>query len=321
MRSKVFGLISLISVITACSNDEDACIPNSQISELVTPNVTAIVSDESSESPLTGILEAYPCESESSIFYGNYINEELTPFYGYYRVFEGHTYSEYNRVLKLPEGYYNIVYWATPQYEEPIYSTPAIVEPGITLGVDLSKLYFALRPNKDGTYMPVYDMAHAVIETHTSEDFQASLKRAVAGLKVIVKKDDNGAFGSDIAKMQILVHDIAEKINVYTAEPENMNKTVKFDLVASTDRTSMTNATVMLFPSAANPEIELVITMTDGQTQVLSKNITSTLSANTRLTLNILINEPEPEGGDVIGNFTIENWKEAFETIEFTIDN
>ena len=151
-------------------------------------------------------------------------------------------------------------------------------------------------------------------------DFQASLKRVVAGLKVIVKKEDNGLFGSEIAKMQIFIHDIAEKINFYTAEPENMSKTVKFDLVASADGTSMSNATVMLFPSAATPQLELMITTRDGQTQTLSKNLTSTLSANTRLTLNIIIKDPNP-GGSVTGNFSIENWKEASETIEFTMEN
>lgn len=259
MKSKMLCLLSLISFITACSNDDDFNqeIP---ISELVTPKVTAIVSDQTSESPMTGILEAYPCESGKSIYYGNFVDGELTPFNGYYRIFEGHTYGEYNRVLNLPKGQYNIVYWGTPKYEEPIYSTPAIVEPGVTLGADVSQLYFALRPNNDGTYMPVFDMVHAVKETDTSDDFQASLKRVVAGLKVIVKKEDNGLFGSEIAKMQIFIHDIAEKINFYTAEPENMSKTVKFDLVASADGTSMSNATVMLFPSAATPQLELMIT-------------------------------------------------------------
>lgn len=319
MKSKMLCLLSLISFITACSNDDDFNqeIP---ISELVTPKVTAIVSDQTSESPMTGILEAYPCESGKSIYYGNFVDGELTPFNGYYRIFEGHTYGEYNRVLNLPKGQYNIVYWGTPKYEEPIYSTPAIVEPGVTLGADVSQLYFALRPNNDGTYMPVFDMVHAVKETDTSDDFQASLKRVVAGLKVIVKKEDNGLFGSEIAKMQIFIHDIAEKINFYTAEPENMSKTVKFDLVASADGTSMSNATVMLFPSAATPQLELMITTRDGQTQTLSKNLTSTLSANTRLKLNIIIKDPNP-GGSVTGNFSIENWKEASETIEFTMEN
>ena len=99
MKSKMLCLLGMISVITSCSNDDDLSqeIP---ISELVTPKVTATVSDQTSESPMTGILEAYPCESGNSIYYGNYVDGKLTPFNGYYRIFEGHTYGEYNRVLK-----------------------------------------------------------------------------------------------------------------------------------------------------------------------------------------------------------------------------
>ena len=67
MKSKMLCLLGMISVITSCSNDDDLSqkIP---ISELVTPKVTATVSDQTSESPMTGILEAYPCESGNSIY-------------------------------------------------------------------------------------------------------------------------------------------------------------------------------------------------------------------------------------------------------------
>lgn len=318
MKSTMLGLLSLITILSACSKDDEWKLPETA-GDLVTPVVTALVADPLNESPLTGILEAYPCNSESSIYFGNYVNGELTPFYGYYRVYEGHTYGEYNRILNLPAGSYNMIYWATPKYEEPIYSKPGIDEPAISIGADLSKQYFGLRPNKDGTYMPVYDLVHAVKETNTADDFQASLKRVVAGLKVIVRKKDNGIFGSEIAKMQIRIHGIAEKINFYTAEPENQDKTVLFELIPSDDGTSMSNATVMLFPSAPTPKLELEIIMRDGQSETLSKNLTSTLVANTRLTLNILINNLNPGGGGETGNFSIENWNEATETIEFTL--
>ena len=52
---------------------------------------------------------------------------------------------------------------------------------------------------------------------------------------------------------RILIGGIAEKINLYTAEPENKTKTVKFDLVRSVDNTEMSNAMVMVFPSAPTP--------------------------------------------------------------------
>lgn len=110
---------------------------------------------------------------------------------------------------------------------------------------------------------------------------------------------------------------IAEKINLYTAEPENKTKTVKFDLVRSVDNTEMSNAMVMVFPSAPNPLLTLLITLKDGSVHTLSKNLESTLVANTRLTVNIVIGDIFAGGSS--GNFTIDNWNESSETIEFPV--
>ena len=314
MKRIWFGALCLLWMITACSDDKKGYVVEPEL-DLVTPQITALVNEQQGYSPLTGILEAYPCSSGGSIYFGNYVNGKLTPFYGYYTVIDGHVSGNNNRVLNLPSDAYNMVYWATPKYEEPIYSKPAISEPGITIGADLSKLYYKLRANEDGTYMPVYDLVHAVHETDTEADFEASLNRVVAGLKVIVRNGDNGIFSSEILKMEIRIHDIAESLNVYTAEPENMTKTVKFDLVRSEDGTSMSNATVMLFPSAENPSLDLIITTQDGREHKLSKELQTTLEANTRLTLNIVLDDILPSGNT--GNFSIQNWREVSETIHF----
>ena len=315
MKVNVLGALCLLFMISSCSDDKNGYVIEPE-QNLFSPKITAMVNDEQGYSPLTGILEAYPCNSGGSVYFGNYVNGKQTPFNGYYTVVDGHVSGENNRVLNLPDGAYNMVYWATPKYEEPTYSTPAISEPGITIGADLSKLYFKLRANEDGTYMPVFDMVHAVHETDTEADFEAQLERVVAGLKVIVRNEDNGIFSSDILKMQILVHDIAESLNAYTAEPENKTKTVKFDLVRAEDGTSMSNATVMLFPSADMPSLDLIITTQDGKEHKLAKQLQTTLEANTRLTLNIVLGKILPEGNT--GNFTIQNWKEASETIYFS---
>ena len=318
MKKLVWGVVILLGMLTSCSEEENNSSQDT-VMQLISPRVSAMVENEtSSYSPLTGVLEAYPCQSQSSIYFGNYTQGKLTPFYGYYIIQDGHVTGDNNRVLNLPEGSYNMVYWGTPKYEEPIYSTPAISEPGLQIGADLSQLYFSLRANTDGTYMPVFDMVHAIKEMDTSEDFQASLQRVVAGLKVIVKRKDNGIFDSDILKMQVQIGGIAEKLNVYTAEPENQTKTVQFDLVRSEDGTSMSNATVMLFPSAEHPQLDLLITTQDGKTHRLTKTLETTLSANTRLTLQILLGEVLPS--ERKGNFTIENWREASETIEFIVE-
>lgn len=316
MKTKIFSAFCLIASMFSCSKDCD--IPENESQDnLVSPRITAMVNDETGYSPLTGILEVYPCESNSSIYYGNYVNGELGPFNGYYRILEGHIFGDYNRVLSLPDNFYNFVYWGTPKYEEPIYSKPQISSPGLVVGADLSKLYFTLRENDDKTCAPVYDLVFAQKETHTSDDFKAELKRAVAGLKVTVKNSSNGTFSSNIKSMEIHVGSIAEKLNFYTAQPENQTKTVKFELARSVDDTEMTNATVMLFPSAPNPLIKLVITMQDGTTKVLSKNIENTLSANTKLNLNITIKETIINNNT--GDFSIQNWNEVSEDIIFEL--
>lgn len=158
-------------------------------------------------------------------------------FYGFYNVQDGNIVGDNNREVSLPVGKYNIVYWGTPKYEEPIHTTPAIDEPGLSIGSDLSKLYFGLRQyNKDTTYIPVYDLVHTNKEVNIGqEDLEANMERVVAGLKVIVKTKNNAVINSNITDMQVLIGGIAEKINLYTAEPENKTKTVKFDLVRSVD--------------------------------------------------------------------------------------
>ena len=64
-------------------------------------------------------------------------------------------------------------------------------------------------------------------------------------------------------------------------------------------------------------EMILGLTLKDGTVHKLSKNINTTLTADTRLTLNIVIGDIFIGGES--GDFTIESWKEASETIEFPI--
>ena len=115
-----------------------------------------------------------------------------------------------------------MVYWGTPKYDDPIYNTPAINSPGITQGVDLSNLYFRLRANTDNTYMPVFDLVHAVKPAQIGkEDLQASLTRVTAGIKIIAKMKLNEVISPMITNIQARIGGIAEKKNFYTAETEN----------------------------------------------------------------------------------------------------
>lgn len=252
MKKITLGALTLLLITTAC-RDDSYTLSTESTPNLVTPALHTRVSD--SQSPLTGIVEAYPCLQGSSIYFRNYVNNTLSVFYGFYNVQDGNIVGDNNREVSLPAGKYNIVYWGTPKYEEPIHTTPAIDEPGLSIGSDLSKLYFGLRQyNKDTTYIPVYDLVHTNKEVNIGqENLEANMERVVAGLKVIVKTKNNAVINSNITDMQVLIGGIAEKINLYTAEPENKTKTVKFDLVRSVDNTEMSNAMVMVFPSAPTP--------------------------------------------------------------------
>lgn len=139
MKKITLGALTLLLITTAC-RDDSYTLSTESTPNLVTSALHTRVSD--SQSPLTGIVEAYPCLQGSSIYFRNYVNNTLSVFYGFYNVQDGNIVGDNNREVSLPAGKYNIVYWGTPKYEEPIHTTPAIDEPGLSIGSDLSKLYF-----------------------------------------------------------------------------------------------------------------------------------------------------------------------------------
>lgn len=322
MKKILFGALALLAVVSACSDDND-CQENNEPMQvdgrsLITPGINIRVSDQFTQKAFTGILEIYPCNQGQPTYFGNYINGKLSPLNGYYTIVNGQDYGSNNRNVSLPIGTYNMVYWGTPKYEEPIYNQPAVKSPGMTLGANLSNLYFSLRANKDTTYMPVYDLVYAMKTVQIGEeDIQATLSHVGAGLKVIAQMQDGKSFSPNVTAIEARIGSIAENLNVYTAEASNMTKTVKFDLEYSSDSTSMSNATVMLFPSGPNPLLELFITLKDGTVRKLSKNLSSTLSANTKLTLNVMIGEILVGGGS--GTYSITDWKEESESIDFPV--
>lgn len=301
---------------TACS--DDSCPDESGKTEetdarLVTPELAVRLAD--SQEPLTGILETYACDAGSSIYYGNYIQNKLTPFPGYYQVMNGEIFGKGNRLLTLPIGLYNIIYWGTPKADSPIYSDPVVLDPAITLKSNLEEQSFRLRKiPADTTYYPTFDLVYAVKSIDIGmEELNASLRRVVAGLKVIVKNSDNSALSNTIADMNILIGGIAEELNMYTAEPVNQTCTVKFPLTLSADRSEMSNATVMLFPSANRPLLTLLIHLKNGNVKTFRQALTGALSANNQLTLTLTL-------GDVFsdqtsGSFTVEKWEEENQTI------
>ncbi len=317
MKHSILIISALLLTFVSCKDKYVCTQTPSEEEDLITPQVRARITEQVGEDqPFTGILEIYPCKPGTSEYYGNYINGKLSIFNGFYTIVKGDVFGTSNREIHLPLGDYNMVYWGTPKHEEPIHNEPQIQEPGITQGADLSEMYFSLRPYGDGTYRPVYDLVHAIQETDIgSENLQTALVRVSAGLIVNLRQKNNAVFNSRVKDIKVQIGSIAEKLNFYTAEPVNQTKTVRFDLKRSEDGTLMSNATVMLFPSAPNPKLELVITLEDNSVHKVSQVLSSSLSANTLLTLDIVIGEILPEGNP--GDFTISDWDESNETIEF----
>ena len=83
MKKLIFMALSLIFLASSCS-DDDRKSDEQPTPALVTPDVSVRMAEPLSVHPFTGILEIYPCNDESSVYYGNYFNGKLAPFYGYY---------------------------------------------------------------------------------------------------------------------------------------------------------------------------------------------------------------------------------------------
>lgn len=312
----ILALIAL-TAFTACS--DDSCPDDTDgkeevpASRLVTPELAVRLAG--SQDPMTGILEAYACEPGSSVYYGNYLQNRLTPFPGYYQLVNGEIYGKSNRLLTLPIGLYNIVYWGTPKAEAPIYSDPVVLDPAITLRGNLDEQSFKLRKMPAGiNYYPTFDLVYAVKSIDIGvEKLNASLQRVVAGLKVIVRNTDNSALSNTIAGMNVTIGSIAQELNMYTAEPVNQTCTVEFPLTLSADRNEMSNATVMLFPSAPRPLLTLLINLKNGNVKTFRQELTGSLKANNQLTLTLTL-------GDIFsdqtsGSFNVEKWEEENQTI------
>ena len=144
MKKMILGAFGLLLFAASCSDDDNngnGDSGNGTEDNLVTPAITARITEQvAQDAPFTGILEVFPCVAGTSDFFGNYYNGKLSVFSGFYTIVQGDVFGENNRLIHLPIGNYNMVYWGTPKHEEPIDNAPEMSEPGITEGVDLSTL-------------------------------------------------------------------------------------------------------------------------------------------------------------------------------------
>ena len=315
---KLLFLATLALLAVGC--DDDSASNGGENTELIAPALYMNVVTGDGDKPFTGVLSIAPCTEGTSIYYGNYVNSKLSPFYGYYFVQNGELYaSDSNRELYLPLGNYEMLYWGTPKYEEPIYAYPAVREPTYNIGGDLAQQDFSLLKMSDtDAYYPTYDLVFACHRvTVGAEDLDAALKRVVSGLKVALKDKDNQVLSTEITNVEVRVTNIYEKLNAYTAEPHGDPCTVSFPLVRSADGLQMSNGIVMLFPSAGIPELQLNISLADGQVKHISQQLKQPLEANNKLTLTISIGDIFEEEGS--GSITVDEWNENHEEIDVPV--
>lgn len=317
----VTTLLITTAFLSACSKDDDCyCVNNN---DLISPELAEMkVATGASITAFTGALMVYPCRENSGFYYGNYTADgTLYPVNATYSIKDGSVYKALAPV-RLPLGDYNFLYWGISKNSQTdsVYDVAAIKEPGLRLGADLSELYMTLQKNnyKDTTYMPVYDFLHTVNPIRVGTDkMEATLKHVMAGLKVTLTNKNGDKMDSSIASASIQVSTIAFQMNYYTAKPSNFTKTIAFPLSMSADSLSMSaNSTVMLFPSADNPPLTILLVLRNGQTKRFEKPLENALVAGNRLTLNITLGQLYSEETSSNG-FEVENWTETNETIDF----
>lgn len=316
---KLFLLAALAIFAVAC-DDDSAPDGGEETTELIAPALYMDVVTSDGNKPFTGVLSIAPCVEGTSVYYGNYVNSKLSPIYGYYFVEDGELYdSDSNRALYLPVGNYEMVYWGTPKYEEPIYAYPAVREPAYSIGGDIAQQDFTLLKMSDSdAYYPTYDLVFACHSVKVgTEDLDTALKRVVAGLKIILKDKDGQVLSTEIANVEVRVTNIYEKLNAYTAEPHGDPCTVAFPLVRSTDGLQMSNGIVMLFPSVGIPELQFTVTLSDGRVKNFSRQLKQPLEGNNKLTLTVAIGDILEE--ETSGTITVEDWNESNDEIDVPV--
>lgn len=305
-------LVALV-LLNSCKKESAGTTPDP--GTLVTPRIAALEETTS----FSGALEIYPCKAGTTIFYGNYYNSKLTVFDAMYTISSGSVYSAL-RPMTLPVGEYNLVYWGVSQAQQgESFAAGAVRDPSISLNQDLAAQSYTLRKysdNDDTTYYPVYDFVFATQPVDIgSQDISVSLHRVVAGLTVVLQKDDNTQLDAEIASINVLVGSVSNGLNFATGEATGQPwRTVRFPLTVSDDNMTATNPVVLLFPTAANPPLTVVLTLKDGTTRTYRSTLANTLSANTKLTVTINIGtifDSETEAG----GFQVNQWNEKTETI------
>lgn len=308
---KKICLLLLSSLLYFGCTKNDDCPVKTPDKDLVSPELYARLV---SRTPLNGTLDVFPCEENSSTFYGNYFDNTLTDLGGYYNVSNGYAVDGSNPIV-LPIGTYNMVYWGIT--DAPVTSsTPYPITPAVDINRNLADYYYTLRPNSDNTFYPARDLVHATGEVKIGTDeLTAELERAVAGFNVILKNENSEKFNESIKNVNVHIGGIAEGLNFYTAKPNDKNITISFPMTISPDSTEINHTTVMLFPSVATPQLKIFIYLKNGAVKTYQQALDTPFVANNKLTLTLTLNEIFSEESTT-GSFTVSNWNLENETID-----
>lgn len=316
---KLTGLLLFLPALwMSCSNDNDDW--KEDPSHLVTPEFAE--ANIGTNNPYTGTLIVTPAQGNGSIYYGNYDSKgNRTSIHALYVISKGSIWTS-NFPIRLPIGNYTFVYWGIPQNTsaDSTYTNVAIHEPVYVMGTDMHDMSYRLRAYgiSDTTCYPVFDYVYAIQPMRVGTDkMSAELRRVTAGFRITLTAENGQPINENIASVRVLIGSIASTLDYYTAEPSDFTKTVSFPLTRSADGMQMSaNSTVMVFPSAPDPLLTLVLTLNNGKQKIYRQALTNTLSAGTRLSLTASIGEIYVEETDSNG-FEISNWKEETETIHF----
>lgn len=310
---KFFYFFSVLLFFVGCSND-DECLNESSTksSNLISPEL--FVTELSTNSPYSGILDIYPCVSGTPNYYGNYKNGQLTSLNPIYTIASG-SIQNYVRPMILPVGVYTLLYWGVASAGAGgTYDSPASTEPALTLNTDMSKQYYGLREYPSDTVChPIYDYVFAVKQVDLgNESIAVALQRKTAGISVTLKNEDGSSLATSIDSVRVYVGNLAEKVNVYNGNYENYTKTVMFPLVIS--GTQAENKMAMVLPSDVPPYFRVEIDLKNGETKKYETHLSSILSPGTKLSIimvsNIIFSETTESSG-----FEVNDWTETEETI------
>lgn len=313
-----FLFLPLLALLASCGKDEDCDKTNPKPEDLVTPALYATIQQNTTD-PYSGPLEVLPCQTDGSVYVGNYtVTGSQTPVPAYYSIENGIGKSK-NAPLRLPVGTYNVIYWGYPTFFNT--TDAALSDPTLIIGEELHGTSLGLRKVPvDTVYYPVHDLVYGTQTINIGkDDLQAHLTRATAALGVVTTETNGNAFSEAIDSMWVYISNIYSDLNYFSAQPEGTFKTIRFGLTPSADRKEFSNEFISVFPSQPNPMFQIFVQLKNGNIKHYQQKLTSQLTAGTKTTVNLSMDGVLLEEGST-GGFQVDKWKEQNDSIHIPLN-